>query len=312
MVKRIEVLLAAYQGAQWLGNQLDSLVAQEDNSFSVLMQDDGSTDGTHELLQRRCRQDVRFHMAAEQGRHQGAIGNFLSLMRQTDAPYCALCDQDDVWLPTRLSAGRAAMEEAERIYGDDVPLLVHSDACVTDEHGRLLHASFFAHQGWSGQAVGLNRLLVQNNVTGCTTLMNAPLRRLVCEYAVAERLYMHDWFLALTAAAFGRVVFVATPLVRYRQHGDNVMGASSGSVVSRGVQMLRTMQQGRERMKLTYTHTAAFRNAYGAALPEEARRVVDAYLATEQQCKPRRMVSVWRGGYTMQSRTTRLGQLLLG
>ncbi len=312
MVKRIDVLLAAYNGAPWLEEQLDSLAAQEDGCFRVLLQDDGSTDGTVALLRARCARDERFVPASAQGEHLGAIGNFLSLLRQTDAPYCALCDQDDRWLPTRLSACRAAMEAAERRYGADTPLLVHSDARVTDARGQVLHDSFFAHQGWDAGAVELRRLLVQNNVTGCTTLLNAPLRRLVCERAEAGRLYMHDWFIALTAASFGQVVFVNEPLVCYRQHGTNVMGASAGGEVSRGVRMLGTLRKGRERMRLTYTHTRTFRDIWGDDLPEEARRVIDGYLATERMGKPRRLLAVWRGGYTMQSRVTRLGQLLLG
>lgn len=309
VVKTIQVLLACYNGEKYLPQQLASLAAQDDPAFSVLMQDDGSADSTPGLLHQ---DDPRFHLAAENGRHLGAIGNFLSLMNQCTGDYAALCDQDDVWQPGKLSALRAAMEQAENRHGADTPILVHSDARLVDGEGRTLQESFFAHQGWDAGACTLPRLLVQNNVTGCTLMMNAALRRLVVSHAKAENLYMHDWFIALTAAAFGQIVFIPEPLVDYRQHGVNVMGASRQGLLCRGAKALGQWQKGRERMALTYAHTRAFQQAYAGLLPREAAGQVEAYLRTESMGKLRRVIAVQRGGYTMQSPMTRLGQVLLG
>lgn len=309
---RIDVLLAAYQGQRWLPEQLASLRAQDDACFRVLMQDDGSTDRTPELLREAAAQDERFVLAAEPGCHFGAAGNFLSLMRQSDASYVALCDQDDVWLPQRLSACRTAMQQAEAQYGATTPLLVHSDCLLTDAEGKQTHASFFAHQGWDPAATPLPRLLVQNNVTGCTILMNAALCDLVCAHADAAQLYMHDWYIALTAAACGHIVMLPQPLVRYRQHGHNAMGASAENQMQRGLRMLGAWQKGRDRIILTYDHTRMFRTSMADRLPEAALQQIDAYLATQQLPWLRRVMAVQRGGYTMQSVVTRVGQILFG
>lgn len=311
VVKTIQVLMACYNGETYLPRQLESLRAQDDPCFSVLLQDDGSTDSTPALLEEACR-DSRFCLAAESGRHHGAIGNFISLMKQSTAAYAALCDQDDEWAADRLSRCRAAMEEAEARYGADTPLLVHSDARLVDTHGNTLHESFFAHQGWDKTAVTLPRLLVQNNVTGCTLLMNASLRRLVVEHGDPAGMHMHDWFIALTAAAFGHIVFVDAPLVNYRQHGVNVMGASKQPLPQRAAKALTQWQKGKKRIALTYTHTRAFLDAYGDALPQDAKRVIDDYLATEKLPKLRRVLAVQRLGCTMQSKVTRLGQIIFG
>jgi len=96
----------------------------------VLMQDDGSTDNTPALLDDAALQDSRFRPADESGRHFGAIGNFWSLLRQSDADHIAFCDQDDEWEPDRIARCREAMLEAERRYGPDTPILVHSDCRV--------------------------------------------------------------------------------------------------------------------------------------------------------------------------------------
>jgi len=306
------VLLATYQGEKYLPEQLRSLAAQDDPAFRVLMQDDGSADGTVTLLKRQAEADHRFIMASAQGGHRGAKGNFWSLLTQDDAPYTALCDQDDVWAAGRLSRCRSAMEAAEAQNGADVPILVHSDCCVTDEAGKTLHESFFAHLGWNTGAAALEQLLVQNNVTGCTVLMNAPLRRLAVRFGDPQTMFMHDWFLALTAAAFGHVVFVDAPLVRYRQHGKNVQGASRSGLIARGVQALGAIKRGKERIRLTYRHTRAFRDAYGTALPENAAQIVEKYLATERRSKLLRVIAVQRGGYRMQSTVTRAGQIFFG
>lgn len=309
MVKTIGVMLACYQGEHYLQEQLTSLQRQDDPNFTVLMQDDGSCDSTPALLADIAAADARFHLANEAGHHFGAVGNFLSLMAQDASDYTALCDQDDVWEVHKLSRCRAALEAAEAAYGVETPLLVHSDCRVTDADGRVLHESFFRHQGWDPTAVTLPRLLVQNNVTGCTCMMNAALRRLVVSHADAEQIHMHDWFIALTAAAFGHVIFLDDPLLRYRQHGRNVKGASQHGLTQRGVAALSAWKKGKARIALTYQQAAAFRTAYGEAMPPKARRVVDAYLATEQMNKLHRVIAVRQGGYTMQSRITRIGQM---
>lgn len=312
MVKRIDVLLATCEGERYLPAQLSSLRTQDDKCFSVIARDDCSRDATPRILREAAGRDARVALLPSDGRRLGAAANFFTLMRASNAPYSALCDQDDEWLPDRLSACRLAMEQAERRYGEGTPLLVHSDCAVTDAQGRTLHESLFRHQGWDGRAVTLPRLLVQNNVTGCTVLMNAALRTLACAHARAEEPFMHDWFLALCASGCGRIVFVNRALVRYRQHGRNVMGASPDTLPVRALRMIAGAQAGRERIALTYRNAAMLRQSLADALPADALRVVDEYIATQHLPKVQRVARILRGGYRMQSPVTLAGQLLLG
>lgn len=99
VLKTITVLLATYDGEAYLPCQLGSLQQQTDEDFVVLMQDDGSTDATPALLSNACATDSRFRLGSQNGHHLGPVGNFWSLLRQCDTPYCAFCDQDDEWLP---------------------------------------------------------------------------------------------------------------------------------------------------------------------------------------------------------------------
>ena len=306
------VLLTAYNGSEHLPALLDSLLCQTDPDFSVLLQDDGSEDDTVSLLTGICEKDPRFSFGAEQGRHLGAAGNFLSLVRQTDADYTLLCDQDDVWEEDKIAVLKKAMSDMESEYGADVPLLVHSDCSLISAEGCLIGDSFFRHQGWDPKAVTLPPLLVQNNVTGCTLIMNAPLRRLIASHARAKDLFMHDWFIALTAASFGKIRFVSLPLTRYRQHCENTIGASAQPLLKRGLAALGRRREAKRRILLTYTHTKVFNRLYEGQLPAEAQETVSAYLATQHMRKLPRILTVRRLGCVMQSPVTRLGQILFG
>jgi len=125
-------------------------------------------------------------------------------------------------------------------------------------------------------------------------------------------MFMHDWFVALSAAAFGKIIFVPQPLVRYRQHGSNAIGASRSSLLRRGLTALSERDRARERIALTYSHTKAFQEMYGDALPPEAARLVSDYLATQHLPKLRRLLALRRLNCLMQSPVTRAGQLLFG
>lgn len=176
-----EVLLACYNGEKYLPPLLASLSAQGEKDFRVLMQDDGSRDGTLALLKSQAEADSRFLLTADASpsRLRGAIGNFWSLLGQSRGDYTALCDQDDVWHADRLQAGLAAMGEAEARWGPgNAP--AGAQRCPgwwTPPAGCCTRASLPIRGGTSGRW-SFPGLLVQNNVTGCTVLMNRPLREL--------------------------------------------------------------------------------------------------------------------------------------
>ena len=306
------VLLAACRGEKFLPELLDSLVSQTDPDFTVLFQNDGGQDETERILRAWESRDARFHSGAASGRHLGAAGNFLSLLSQAEGDLFLFCDQDDLWEKEKVAELKKAMSSAASSVSPEMPLLVHSDASVIDEEGRLLCPSFFRLQGWDPGAVTLNRLLVQNNATGCTMIFNRPLAELLRAHADPSRLFMHDWFAALTAAAFGEIVFLDRALTRYRQHDGNAIGASRTSLFRRGFRALHSQKEARERIALTYSNARAFLESYGEDMPPEARKTIDSYLRTESLPKLARIQAVRGMGCVMQSPVTRLGQIFFG
>ena len=308
MVKTITVCLAVYNGMPYLRQQILSLQQQDDRDFRVLIQDDGSQDGSQEFLQEITGTDTRFHFGAHQGCHLGPAGNFLDLCRQGTG-YIAPCDQDDIWAHDKLTVERKAMEQAEFEH-PGTPVLVHSDLQVIDAEGNPLFPSMFKHQGWDFSAVRFEQLLVQNNVTGCTMLINEPLRQLI-SHAQADQLFMHDWFIAQTASAFGIICPVRQPLVSYRQHEHNQIGASEGGTLRRTFQAFSKWNRTKKRLEWNYKEAKAFKAVHEGTLSSLVQSTLDRFLEIEHMPKYRRAVVLLRGGFLMQSTATRIGQLLL-
>ena len=216
----VDILLGTYNGERFLGEQLRSIEAQTFSSWRVIARDDGSSDGTRSMLEEfGHRYGERFQLITDDAGRLGPAGNFGRLLAASTAPFVCFCDQDDVWLPEKV----ATLVEAAQTRPTNQPLLVHSDLEVVDDALRPVSPSFWAFEGISPSRDSLNQLLVQNCVTGCACLINDRLREIALPVPPAA--IMHDWWLALVAAACGEIRPVPAALVRYRQHGSNDTGA---------------------------------------------------------------------------------------
>jgi glycosyltransferase involved in cell wall biosynthesis len=274
--KSVTILLATYDGAPHLPAQLDSLLAQTHADWHLLVRDDGSTDATPSILaDYRARFPDRIAIVSDDGRRLGACGNFALLMAAADADYIMFCDQDDVWLPEKIERTLAAMRALERVDGAGTPLLVHTDLQVVDERVQTVADSLWRFQR-SDPVKGtvLNRLLVQNAVTGCTVMINRPLRDLALPLPAAA--VMHDWWLALVAAAFGAIGRVPQATILYRQHRENDTGARQWGVDYAGQQLTRLGEQ-RSIMTRLQRQGAAFLERYRDRLTPARREMLSVY-----------------------------------
>ncbi len=219
----IEVVLPTYNGAAYLAEQVASIHRQTLRPQRLLVRDDGSTDGTLELIRRLEQRYGDWLRVLSADGNLGCIGNVNRLLAATTAPYVALADQDDVWLSHKLERSLELLQGLEATCGAELPLLVHSDLELIDEAGVSLHTTYFQRQHLDADRVAPADLAISNVVTGCTVLCNRAL--LSQALPIPKRALMHDWWLALVASAFGRVESLADVSVRYRQHSSNVLGA---------------------------------------------------------------------------------------
>lgn len=205
----------------------------------------------------------------------GACGNFSRLLRHSTAEYVAFSDQDDIWMPEKLAVGLEAMCRMEKKYGKATPLLIHSDLEVVDRNGKALAHSFWRRQRLDPVGgVRINRLLVQNVVTGSTILMNARLRDL--SRSIPTGAIMHDWWIALIAAAFGRIAHLPCATVCYRQHTGNIFG-SPGWGISRLCRRLAGPDQIRSSLLRTREQASDFLEQFDDLLTPEQKKMVHSY-----------------------------------
>ncbi len=282
----ILILMAAYNGARFIREQINSILEQNVHSWRLIISDDESTDGTPEIVEEyasRYPGKINHHCSGR--RFGNARDHFLYLLRQFhDAPYIMFCDQDDIWHKDKITKTLKKMKEIE---ASGVPALVHTDMRVVDRELNQIAPSHMKYIGIQGDRLSLNTLLVQNVVSGCTVMFNRALTELAVKNAPTEGILMHDWWLALIASATGRIAYLDEPTVDYRQHGDNTLGARS--VHSLAASLLKRAANGsvRERLLPTFAQAAALKACLGEDLSEADRSLLEGY-GDLSRCGPMR------------------------
>lgn len=307
------ILLASYRGEAYLDAQLRSLCRQTERDFVVYLRDDGSDDRTVEIEERYAAAEPERFIALRRTEGKGGSKyNFLALCAAallSDADYFMFCDQDDVWDPDKVEITLARMREAEG--GDpSVPVLVHTDLRVVDQDLNLLGDSFMAYRALNPACTQLNRLLVQNNVTGCTMMVNRALLELAMRYRNVEAIAMHDWWFALVASAFGKIAFVERATIQYRQHGGNVIGATKVNSLSFILKRLTGSAHVRETLQMSVDQAAEFLECYGSLLSEEQRAPLAALAGIQKKHKPGRIAALLKHDLLKQGFVQVVGELL--
>lgn len=298
LLPEVEILLATYNGEPFLSEQIDSLLAQDYANLRILARDDGSHDGTVAILEKYANQfPDRFRLMPPSTATGHPKWNFLRLMEASTADYVCFADQDDVWLPQKLTLTMQAMNRLEGRYGKGLPLLAFTDLRVVDEHLQTIVESYWElHHIHPRQIDHFARLLGQNVVTGCTAMVN---RRLVdLALHLPDEADMHDSWVALIASAFGAGEPVHAQTVLYRQHDRNMLGA--GEFSSQGkISRLSRHEEQRKRWQLMERQAKGMLLAYGDELPESKLRILKTFVRCAQSTH--RIVVVgkvlWHGMY---------------
>lgn len=230
----VVIVLSSYNGATFITEQIESIRRQTFTGWQLLVRDDGSTDETVPIVERHAEVDPRIVLVRDRRGNLGPARSFGVLLEQASnagARYLALADQDDVWRPDKLERELALLRRREEELGETIPLLVHSDLTVVDQRLNIIAPSYLAFERQRPVSEGaLSKLLIQNFVTGCTTLVNRSLLRASLPF---PEVVMHDWWLALCAAAMGEVLHLPEATVLYRQHGLNALGSQGWREIRR-------------------------------------------------------------------------------
>lgn len=226
MENTVAILMSTYNGAEFLEAQLNSILHQTDKSWHLYVRDDGSTDDTVKILRKFARNYSQITFVNDHNiTNIGVVRSFMTLLKQTNAEFYMFSDQDDYWLPEKVAHTKKRMMEQPY---DDQPVCVHTNLKIVD---RSLNGNKLMNE-----AIPWHSFLKEtfnNCITGCTLMINQQLKEFIdFDSLNYSNIYMHDWWLGMIGAAFGRLVYLNEATILYRQHGNNVVGSSKKTIVT--------------------------------------------------------------------------------
>lgn len=214
---KVLVLMSSYNGCRYIREQIDSIVQQTGCKIKLIVRDDGSSDGTQDILREY---EEAGKLKWIQGENIKPAKSFLTLLATSDSDmdYYAFSDQDDVWEINKISS---AIEKIQDINSEN-PVLYCSNLKAVDAELNVLKDKILP-----ARIVANYKCLLVNSrhLFGCTMVMNNPLRNLVAGFGVPQKVIMHDLWVGVIAAATGKIIYDSEPHIKYRQHAGNVVGA---------------------------------------------------------------------------------------
>lgn len=211
----LSIAMTTYNGEKYLHEQIDSILSQTIQEFELLICDDCSNDSTVSILKEYALKNNRIKFY-ENEFHLGYLKNFEKVIRLCSGEYIALSDQDDVWMPEHLEILYKAIIDRKCSLVGGNSLLVDSNN--NDIGGRLINNGKFPKSKSEYEFLLLHRNLFQ----GAALMFDRTVLKKALPFP--EKIKFHDWWLALVASEEKGVVYVDTPILRYRQHAKNVTG----------------------------------------------------------------------------------------
>ncbi|MDR2354089.1 MAG: glycosyltransferase family 2 protein [Deltaproteobacteria bacterium] len=218
----VAILMGTYNGEKFLEEQLDSLEAQEYSNWILYVSDDGSTDGTLDILKRYQKKWGDNKLKIMNGPKAGFCRNFLSLTKNEDikADYFAWSDQDDIWLPEKLSHALELLAP----FGQKTPVLYCTRTTLVNENDIVFGESPLM----AVQPPSFSNALVQSLAGANTMVFNIPSRELI-GLGYPFNPISHDWWAyQIICGTGGQVIYDFKSTLHYRQHGQNIIGSNSG------------------------------------------------------------------------------------
>lgn len=226
----INILLSTYNGAEYIEEQLESIFAQTYQDFFVYIRDDGSQDETVQIIQEYIEKIKQQHrVKIFTGENIGFSQSFAELLRiSNDGKYWAFCDQDDIWLPDKLSY---AVEHLGRI-DKNKPALYHGSFYQIDSSGNQIGEYILNPKHYT-----FRESLTSSICYGFTIVINSKLRELMLKSDYSQ-IQSHDWYASMIAAAFGVIIFDNRIVAKHRIHGKNDSPNNMHQKIKRGRQLL--------------------------------------------------------------------------
>lgn len=290
---KVNILMATYNGEKFLAQQIESIQKQTFKEWNLLIRDDGSSDKTCDIIRNFTAKDSRIRFINENEHHNlGVIKSFFMLVNYEVADFYFFSDQDDVWLPEKLSVSL----EAAKHKASDVPLLVYTDLKVVNQELNILQDSMIRAQSHHANTTLLPEL-TENTVTGGTMMINHALAE---KWFTPNDILMHDWFLALLAASLGEIIYLDLPTQLYRQHDNNVLGARTMD------KRFKILREGPKSIFTRYwklihdsqKQASLIVDKYGDIMTANDLELIKCFIKIDKQLFMTRLRWLWKYGYS--------------
>jgi rhamnosyltransferase len=251
--KKIAILLAAYNAEQYIAEQIESILTQTNQDWTLYIRNDGSKDNTGDVIAEYCE---KYPNIIEIDRGAGNLGcrnNFFRLLEVVDSDYFMFCDADDVWFDDKIEISLDRMRELEAVHHNK-PLLVHTDSAVYDADLNLMAESY-----WKTVNINPDKFLTFNEICICccvggsTMLLNRKVKDLM--FPLADNDFIFDYWIAINTVQHGIISTIHRPTKKYRQHNTNVCGVTVGdensvfNKLKESVSLLKKYKQESDKLK---------------------------------------------------------------
>lgn len=222
---RFAVLICTYNPNEYLVEQLESIMMQVPNAVDIFIYDDSEFPAfALKVIREKYPNRVNVFSGPKKGH---AKYNFICSLKQLyQYDWVFLSDQDDIWCEKKY---QTYLQEISSQCVEDIPYLIFSDASVVNSQGMMISDSFLKYQQLHVSILDGDDLMLRNCAQGATFCINKKVIHLI-QFAfptleVIDNILMHDWWIAIVARYFGEIKFIDKPLLKYRQHDSNEVGA---------------------------------------------------------------------------------------
>lgn len=235
-MKKIDILMATYNGEKYLKEQIESILNQTYKNFRLIISDDCSKDKTTELLKEYAKRDDRI-IVYFQEKNLGVVKNFEVLLSKVENEYFMFSDQDDCWYENKIELSLKKMQETNSD-------LIYTDLEVVDENLKIINPSYWKLKGLDRKVKKYNNfssIYLNNFVTGCTMLVKSEWIKKVMPLPKDTKYILHDYWISMIISQTGKIDYIDCPTIKYRQHIDNSVGTKTKSEDLKTIEEIRNL-----------------------------------------------------------------------
>ena len=219
MKYKVDILMATYNGEKYLKEQIESIINQSYDNWTLLIRDDKSKDNTVSIIEEYERKDSRIKLLRDKKANLGFVKNFEELLNNSQKEFIMFSDQDDYWEKDKIKNYIEILKKNESLLKK--PLLIHSNSFVCDKDLKIIKQKFI--NSVVAREKDTNSYFFSYIVQGSTVMINKRMKEISIPFLKAVTL--HDRYFHLLAEFFGNRIFIDKTHTKYRQHADNKIGA---------------------------------------------------------------------------------------